>query len=105
MPSPYTNPSPVLNVKVSRLFTSKQEQPMRPITQEMIDDLITQAAQSPRKRVPYNCHEYHETVQRMINAIVPGSYVTPHKHENPDKVELIAPLTGRAAMVQYSNSG
>jgi cupin fold WbuC family metalloprotein len=78
---------------------------MRPITQQMIDDLIAQAAQSPRKRVPYNFHEYHETVQRMINAIVPGSYVTPHKHESPDKVELIAPLTGRAAMIQYTDLG
>lgn len=78
---------------------------MRPITQELIDSLIAQAAQSPRLRVPYNFHEHHEPVQRMINAIVPGSYVTPHKHQNPDKVELIAALTGRAAMLRYDNDG
>ncbi|MBI5671104.1 MAG: WbuC family cupin fold metalloprotein [Chloroflexi bacterium] len=78
---------------------------MRPITQELIDRLLAQAAASPRRRVPYNFHEYHETVQRMINAIVPGSYVTPHKHENPDKVELIAALTGRAAMLWYTDTG
>ena len=41
----------------------------------------------------------------MLNAIVPGSYVTPHKHENPDKVELIAPLVGKAAMFQYDDAG
>lgn len=78
---------------------------MRPITQEMIDRLMREAAESPRRRVPYNFHAYHETVQRMINAIVPGSYVTPHKHENPDKVELIAALAGRAAMVWYTDAG
>ncbi len=78
---------------------------MRPITQELINQLIAQAAESPRRRVPYNFHEYHEPVQRMINALVPGSYVTPHKHENPDKVELIAALTGRAAMVWYTDAG
>ncbi len=78
---------------------------MRPITQELIDSLIAQAAQSPRRRVPYNFHDYDEAVQRMINAIVPGSYVTPHKHENPDKVELIAPLVGCAAMLRYDDNG
>lgn len=78
---------------------------MRLITQELIDTLLAQAAQAPRKRVPYNFHEAHEPVQRMINAIVPGSYVTPHKHENPDKVELIAPLVGRAALIHYTDTG
>ncbi|NWG16834.1 MAG: WbuC family cupin fold metalloprotein [Chloroflexi bacterium] len=78
---------------------------MRPITQQLIDALIAQAAESPRRRVPYNFHEHHEPVQRMINAILPGSYITPHKHENPDKVELIAPLTGRAALVHFTDSG
>ncbi|MBC6935661.1 MAG: cupin fold metalloprotein, WbuC family [Chloroflexi bacterium] len=78
---------------------------MRPITQQLIDSLIAQAAESPRRRVPYNFHRYDEPVQRMINAILPGSYITPHKHENPDKVELIAPLVGRAALVHFSDSG
>jgi cupin fold WbuC family metalloprotein len=78
---------------------------MRAITDELIQGLIQQAAESPRKRVPYNFHEPHEPVQRMINALVPGTYVTPHKHENPDKVELIAILSGKAALVHYSETG
>jgi cupin fold WbuC family metalloprotein len=55
--------------------------------------------------VQYNFHEHEDPVQRMLNAIVPGSYVTPHKHESPDKVELIAPLVGKAAMFQYDEVG
>lgn len=78
---------------------------MRPITNELIASLIAQAEQSPRRRVPYNFHQYHEPVQRMINAIAPGSYITPHKHENPDKVEMIAILAGQAACIRYSEAG
>ena len=78
---------------------------MRPITDELIQGMIQQAAASPRGRVPYNFHEPHEPVQRMINALIPGTYVTPHKHEDPDKVELIAVLSGRAAMLHYDADG
>ncbi len=78
---------------------------MRIITDELLDKLIEQARQSERKRVPYNLHKYHETVQRMVNALVPGSYVTPHKHQNPDKVELIAVLTGKVACFRFSETG
>lgn len=78
---------------------------MRTITQAQIDDLIKQAANSDRGRVPFNLHEHDEPVQRMINAIVPGSYVTPHKHQNPDKVELIAILRGSVACLRFTDTG
>ncbi len=78
---------------------------MRLITQQLLDDLLRQAAHSERGRVPYRFHELDEPVQRMLNAIQPGSYITPHKHENPDKVELIAILTGKAAMFQFTPIG
>lgn len=78
---------------------------IRTITQELLNDLLAQAAQSERGRVPYRFHEHHETVQRMLNAITPGSYITPHKHESPDKVEMIAPLVGSAALLQFSDTG
>lgn len=78
---------------------------IRAITQQQILDLIDQAAQSERKRVPFNLHEYHEPVQRMINALLPGTYVTPHKHENPDKVELIAVMVGKVVLFHFSDTG
>lgn len=78
---------------------------MRLITLSLINDLLDQAARSERGRVPYRFHEHDEPVQRMLNAIMPGSYITPHKHENPDKVELIAILQGEAAVVQFSGAG
>lgn len=78
---------------------------MRTIDQALLDNLMAEAAASPRQRTVYNLHEYHETVQRMVNAVMPGSYITPHKHENPDKVEMIVALIGRVACVQFDAAG
>lgn len=78
---------------------------LRAINQDMINDLLRQAADSPRRRAIYRLHEHEEPVQRMINAIVPGSYVQPHKHENPDKVELFTILEGRVACLQFAPDG
>jgi cupin fold WbuC family metalloprotein len=41
----------------------------------------------------------------MVNALIPGTYVTPHKHQNPDKVELITPLIGKVACFRFSETG
>ncbi|MCC6615913.1 MAG: WbuC family cupin fold metalloprotein [Anaerolineae bacterium] len=78
---------------------------LRPLTDAFLHDLIEQAEQSPRGRVNYNLHAHDEPVQRMINVVTPGSYITPHKHENPDKVELICPLIGRIVMFQFDDVG
>jgi cupin fold WbuC family metalloprotein len=78
---------------------------LRSITQVEIEDLIFQAKQSPRKRSILRLHEHHEPVQRMVNALVPGTYITPHKHENPDKVELFAILKGKIAVLEFNERG
>jgi len=41
----------------------------------------------------------------MVNAIVPGSYVPPHKHENPDKIEVFTILVGRVACLKFTPEG
>ena len=78
---------------------------MRTITETMIDDLIKAAYESPRKRTIYRLHEHEEPVQRMINAVIPGTYVTPHQHGNPPKVELISILKGRVAVLEFTENG
>lgn len=78
---------------------------MRTITRAKVAALIEEAGRSPRKRTIFRLHEHHEPVQRMVNAMVPGTYVTPHKHENPDKVELMAILSGKVAMLQFTAEG
>ena len=78
---------------------------IRTITRGMIDDLIAEAAQSPRKRTIYRLHDHEDPVQRMVNAMVPGTYTPPHKHENPDKVELFSILVGKIAVIHFSETG
>ncbi|MEQ8673465.1 MAG: WbuC family cupin fold metalloprotein [Aggregatilineales bacterium] len=78
---------------------------MRTITQTQIKALIEEAEKSERKRTIFRLHEHDEPVQRMVNALVPGTYITPHKHENPDKVELMSILFGRVALIQFTDSG
>ena len=78
---------------------------MRSITMVEIEDLIFQAKKSPRKRTILRLHEHHEPVQRMINAMVPGTYIAPHKHENPDKVELFNILIGKVAVLEFDDLG
>ena len=78
---------------------------LRTLSDDFLHDLLEQAQRAPRGRINYNLHAADEPVQRMINAVTPGSYITPHKHENPDKVELINPLIGKIAMYQFDAEG
>lgn len=78
---------------------------MRAITRLELDNLLLEAKKLPRRRTILRLHEHHEPVQRMVNAVWPGSYITPHKHEAPDKVELFALLLGEVAIVQFDDLG
>lgn len=54
----------------------------------------------------YNFHpQPDDRLQRMLNAMEPGTYVQPHKHEDPDKVEAFFCLRGRLLVVEYSPDG
>jgi cupin fold WbuC family metalloprotein len=78
---------------------------VRTITLTQINQLIYKARQNHRKRTIFRLHEHHEAVQRMVNAMIPGTYVQPHKHENPDKVELFSILKGHIAVLQFDARG
>lgn len=78
---------------------------LRSVTRFDIDNLIRRAQNNTRKRQIFRLHEHHEPVQRMVNALVPGTYIPPHKHENPDKVELFNILKGRIAVLQFNETG
>ena len=44
-------------------------------------------------------------LQRLINAMEPGTYVHPHKHEHPDKREVFLVLTGTLLVVEFDENG
>ena len=78
---------------------------LRTITRLDIDDLMREARSSQRKRAILRLHRHEEPVQRMVNALLPGTYIAPHKHENPDKVELFNILFGKVAVLQFTELG
>ncbi len=76
------------------------------IDQNLAETTSTLAASSPRLRKNFNFHrEPSDTLQRLLNAIEPSSYIQPHKHEDPDKREVFFILTGRMVVVEYDAAG
>jgi cupin fold WbuC family metalloprotein len=76
------------------------------IDQNLTKKLTEQAIASPRKRKNYNFHRFPEdTLQRLLNAMEPGTYVHPHKHENPDKREAFLVRTGTLLVVEFDEEG
>lgn len=79
---------------------------MKVIDNRLLDDVASQAALSNRKRKNYNFHsEYNDPVNRMLNAFEPETYVRPHKHEDPDKIEVFVLLQGKALIVEFDDAG
>jgi cupin fold WbuC family metalloprotein len=81
------------------------EHALRPIGANEIDRARALAADSPRHRALVRYHDHEEGVQRMVNAVEPRSYVRPHKHESPDKVEVFVALAGRALVCTFDDEG
>jgi cupin fold WbuC family metalloprotein len=73
---------------------------------KLLTTLTQEAALSSRKRKNHNFHKHpSDTLQRMLNAFEPDTYVRPHKHEDPDKREVLILLTGKAAVVEFDAQG
>jgi cupin fold WbuC family metalloprotein len=78
---------------------------LRPIDWVLLDTATAAAQQSPRQRQILRFHELPEVLQRMVNAVEPGSYAQPHQHRDPDKAEIFVCLRGRAAVVRFDARG
>jgi cupin fold WbuC family metalloprotein len=71
-----------------------------------INKLTEKSISVERKRSNFNLHKLAEdTLQRLINAIEPYSYIQPHKHENPDKREIFVIIKGSFVVVEFDESG
>lgn len=71
-----------------------------------LNKLSDEASKSTRKRLNHNFHEsYDDPLQRFLNAIEPGTYVTPHRHIDPPKTELFFILRGKVLVVEFDDNG
>jgi cupin fold WbuC family metalloprotein len=79
---------------------------LKVIDKSIIESTIEKAKISPRKRTNLNFHaQYEDPINRLLNAMEPGTYVRPHKHENPDKREIFLILTGSMAAITFEEQG
>ncbi len=71
-----------------------------------LDELFLEAEESSRRRSHLNLHSsYEDKVQRLLIAMVCGSYVEPHYHELSHQWELFTVLKGVVRVNHYSNTG
>ena len=79
---------------------------MQVINKCLIEKVVKEAKESPRKRMNFNFHKtFDANVQRMLNVMEPDTYVQPHKHEDPDKMEAFLVLQGRVLVVEFDDNG
>lgn len=79
---------------------------MKLITEELLDKVSEEAEASPRLRMNHNFHESPQApVQRMLNALEPGTYLPPHRHKNPDREEMYLVLRGKLITFFFDDNG
>ncbi len=77
---------------------------MQQITPTLLDALVLQAQQSPRRRANHNLHaELSDPIQRLAIAMEPDTLVRPHRHRHT--WELLFPLRGRFLVLHFDESG
>jgi cupin fold WbuC family metalloprotein len=76
------------------------------IDKKLLTEIIEKSRVAERKRAHYIFHKTDDDpIQRMLNAMQPGTYLQPHKHENPDKREVFLALTGKLLVVLFNDTG
>ena len=79
---------------------------MKLIDNKLLDETMSKAMESPRLRMNYNFHDsLDDPINRLINAMEPGTYLRPHRHKNPDKTEIFLILRGRVALFLFDDQG
>ncbi len=76
------------------------------VDRNFVNAISAKAKNTSRKRLNHNFHKkYNDTLQRMLNAVEPYSYIQPHKHEDPDKREIFFILKGSILVIEFDDSG
>lgn len=71
-----------------------------------LDNLVSAAQSSTRKRQHWNIHlDYSDCCQRLFNAIEPESYLRPHYHDSSQGSELLIGISGHLKVVFFDSQG
>lgn len=76
------------------------------ITSSLLEQTVERARSSPRLRINHNFHPSDDAnLHRFLNALVRGTYVTPHRHIAPPKPESFLVLSGQIAFFIFDEAG
>lgn len=76
------------------------------ITDALLDEMIREARRSPRLRAIRRLHSGDwEHSHRMLNALIPGTYVRPHLHPDSHQGEGFILLRGSLAVLVFDDLG
>ena len=71
----------------------------------LVESVLAKARLSPRRRANHCFHGPADRLQRMVNAALRGSYFAPHRHKDPDKLEIFTILSGRVIVITFDDAG
>ena len=92
--------------RISPAATLSQHTVATTIDQTLIEQKARDAQESARQRDIHVLHTGDEdTLQRMLNAMQPGTYVTPHRHVAVPKAEAVVVLQGSIGFVSFEDDG
>lgn len=81
---------------------------IKPVSQELFDQVAQSALGVPRLRKNHNFHQLSDTVQRFLNVLQPGTYVRPHRHvrdSDRNGFELFLVLQGEIGFLLLDAQG
>ena len=77
---------------------------MKIIDEKLLNEVSTQAKESPRLRMNYNFHQsLDDKCHRFLNAVEPGTVVPIHRH--PTKDESFVILRGNVRVTTHNDDG
>ena len=76
------------------------------VDRKLLDETSSRAANNARLRMNYNIHSrLEDPVNRMLNALEPKTYLRPHRHQTPPKVESYIVLRGELDVLIFDDEG
>jgi cupin fold WbuC family metalloprotein len=87
-----------------REYLKSQNNDIMIIDDNLLDNVLSEASESPRKRMNFNIHkELTDPVQRLLNGLLPGTVLPVHRHPHTDETYVV--LKGRMKVRFYSDEG
>ena len=75
------------------------------LSQPEADEGLCKAAASTRNRYPKVLHNPGDEFNRVVNFIMRDSYMQPHLHPGPEKIEKIHVMEGKMAVLFFDDLG